>query len=186
MRAKAADKLVENLERHGHLTTGFVGTKDLMLVLRDIGRADLAYRLLLRDDYPSWLFCVKHGATTIWERWNGWTPEDGFADPGMNSLSHYAYGAVGQFMFETIGGIRLIEPGYKKFLIAPVPGPLTSGKATHDSVRGHIISDWKIERGLFNLEVSVPPNTEVVVRLPSGAEKTVGSGVWNFDEKSPD
>ena len=184
LKQKATAKFVRNIEQYGHLTTGFVGTRDLLLVLRDIGRTDVAYKLLLSDEYPGWLFSVKHGATTIWERWNGWTPEDGFANPGMNSFSHYAYGAVGQFMFETIGGIRVMEPGFKKFLIAPVPGPLTSARATYDSVRGHIVADWKIDNGLFELEVSVPPNSEAVVRLPSGSERTVGSGVWRFDERS--
>ncbi|MCH8978419.1 MAG: family 78 glycoside hydrolase catalytic domain [Armatimonadetes bacterium] len=183
-RTAAAGKLVENIERHGHLTTGFVGAKDLMLVLRDIGRVDLAYKLLLSDEHLGWLHSVKHGATTIWERWNGWTPEEGFANPAMNSFSHYALGAVGQFMFETIAGIRPLEPGYKRILIAPEPGPLTSAAATYDSVRGRIATDWRIENGRFNLKLSVPPNTEAVIRLPSGEEQSVGSGQWKFEEST--
>lgn len=181
LRKGAASNLVENIERHGHLTTGFVGTKDLLLVLRDIGRTDLAYKLLLSDEYPGWLFSVKHGATTIWERWDGWTPEDGFADPAINSFSHYAYGAVGQFMFETIAGVRLLEPGYKKILVAPEPGPLTSCRAEYDSVRGQIAVDWEISDGQFKIKVSLPPNTEAVVRTPDGEENQVGSGEWSFE-----
>ncbi|MCH7904035.1 MAG: family 78 glycoside hydrolase catalytic domain [Armatimonadetes bacterium] len=183
LRSLAVEQLVVNVERHGHLTTGFVGTKDLMLVLRDIGRTDIAYTILLSDEYPGWLFSVKHGATTIWERWNGWTPEDGFADPAMNSLSHYAYGAVGQFMMETIGGIRLLEPGYKRVLIAPEPGPLTHGSATYDSVRGRITTDWRIADGQFTLKLSIPPSIEAVVRLPSGEEAIVGAGTWDYEEQ---
>ena len=180
LKEKVVNKLVENIERHGHLTTGFVGTKDLMLVLRDIGRTDIAYKLLLSDEYPGWLFSVKHGATTIWERWNGWTPEDGFADPAMNSFSHYAYGAVGQFMFETIAGIRPLGPGYKKILIAPEPGPLTSCKTAYDSVRGRIEVDWRIEDGVFRMDIEIPPNTTATVKLPSGEERDVESGRWSF------
>ncbi|MCH8980225.1 MAG: family 78 glycoside hydrolase catalytic domain, partial [Armatimonadetes bacterium] len=168
LRTNAAQKLAENIERRGCLTTGFVGTKDLMLVLRDIGRTDLAYKLLLSNEYPGWLHSIKHGATTIWERWDGWTPERGFANPAMNSFSHCAFGAVGQFMFETIAGVRPLEPGYKKILIAPEPGPLTSSTATYDSIRGRIATDWRIENGRFNLKLSVPPNTEALIRLPSG------------------
>ena len=185
LRTKATEKLVENVERHGRLTTGFVGTKNLMLVLRDIGRTDLAYRILLSDEYPGWLCSVKHGATTVWERWDGWSPEKGFADPAMNSFSHCAFGAVGQFMIETITGVRLLEPGYKRFLIAPEPGPLTSASASYESVRGRIATDWRFENGRFNLGVSVPPNTEAVVRLPSGEEKSVGSGEWKFESVPP-
>ena len=108
--------------RGGHLSTGFIGTKDLMLVLSKIGRYDVAYRLLFNDTFPSWGFSIKHGATSIWERWDGWTPEKGFQDPGMNSFAHYSFGAVYQWMVENIGGIRSEAPAYKQIVIDPRPG----------------------------------------------------------------
>ena len=115
--------LAEDIEKRGnHLSTGFVGTKDLMLVLSKIGRYDVAYRLLFNETFPSWGFSIKHGATSIWERWDGWTPEKGFQDPGMNSFAHYSFGAVYQWMAENIGGIRSDGPAYKKIVIEPHPG----------------------------------------------------------------
>ena len=110
----AAKYLVEDIEKRGwHLSTGFIGTKHLMLVLSQIGRPDVAYRLLHNDTFPSWGFSIKQGATSIWERWDGWTPEKGFQDPGMNSFAHYSFGAVYQWMVENIGGIRSAAPSYK-------------------------------------------------------------------------
>jgi len=171
MKPKVFARLAEDVEKRGHLTTGFIGTKDLMLVLRDYGRTDLAYKLLLSDDYPGWLFSIKHGATSIWERWNGWTPEQGFGDPGMNSFAHYAFGAVGQFMMETIGGVRLAEPGYKKVLIHVERGPLQWANCWYDSPRGRIAVSWNGNK----LTVTIPPNVEAVVRT-AGGDVTVGAG----------
>ena len=172
---KVFARLVEDIDSRGHLTTGFIGTKDLMLVLRDGGRTDLAYKLLLSDEYPGWLFSVKQGATSIWERWDGWTPEKGFQDPGMNSFAHYAFGAVGQFMMETIGGIRLVEPGYKKAMVYVERGPLEWADCWYDSVRGRISVSWKGAQ----MTVTVPPNIEAIVRTASG-DKSVGSGKHEF------
>ena len=104
-----------------HLSTGFVGTKDLMLALAKIGRNDVAYRLLNNTTFPSWGFTIKNGAKSIWERWDGWTPSNGFQDASMNSFSHYSFGAVGQWMFENIGGIKNESPDFKKIIIAPEP-----------------------------------------------------------------
>ncbi|MEX2245047.1 MAG: family 78 glycoside hydrolase catalytic domain [Fimbriimonadaceae bacterium] len=174
-RSKVFARLVEDIESRGHLTTGFVGTKDLMLVLRDGHRTDLAYKLLLSDEYPGWLFSIKHGATSIWERWNGWTPESGFADPGMNSFAHYAFGAVGQFMMETIGGIRPLEPGYKRVMIHVERGPLEWANCWFDSPRGRIATSWKGR----TLVVTVPPNVEADVRMVED-DITVGAGTHEF------
>jgi alpha-L-rhamnosidase len=116
----AANRLVGLIEkRNWHLSTGFIGTKDLMLVLAKIGRNDVACRLLHNDTFPSWGFSIKHGATSIWERWNGWTPEQGFGDPGMNSFAHYSFGAVYQWMVENLGGIQADDVAYKKIIIKP-------------------------------------------------------------------
>ncbi len=165
----AADHLVRRIrECQGHLSTGFVGTKDLMLVLARIGRNDLAYQLLHNKTFPSWGFTIQNGATSIWERWNGWTPEEGFADPGMNSFAHYSFGAVGQWMIENIGGINTDGPAFKKILIRPQPGGhLTWAKTTYHSIRGPITSNWKIDRGRLILDVAIPPNTTAVVYVPA-------------------
>src|SRR4029434_7600842 len=122
MRIKAAQFLEDDIKAKGwHLSTGFVGVSYLLPVLTQAGKGGTAYKLLMQDTFPSWLFSVSQGATTIWERWDGWTPEKGFQNPGMNSFAHYSFGAVYQSMFENIGGIRATSPGYKTFTIAPHP-----------------------------------------------------------------
>lgn len=173
------ERLARDVEEKGHLTTGFIGTKDLMLVLRDGGRADLAYKILLRDEYPGWLFSIKNGATSIWERWNGWMPGQGFETAQMNSFAHYAFGAVGQFMMETIGGVRLLEPGYSRVQIHVEPGPLEWADAWYDSPRGRIAVSWKRSDENPSMTVTVPPNVTAVVRLRTG-DQVVGSGTHTF------
>ena len=171
--------LVEDIEkRNNHLSTGFIGTKDLMLVLSKIGRHDVAYRLLFNDTFPSWGFSIKHGATSIWERWDGWTPEKGFQDPGMNSFAHYSFGAVYQWMVENIGGIKSDGPAYKQILIEPHPGGrLTHAETSYDSIRGQIATSWIREGETLTLDVSIPANTTATVILPaSGPEAITESG----------
>ena len=165
---QAARYLVEDIEkRGGHLSTGFIGTKDLMLVLSKIGRHDVAYRLLFNDTFPSWGFSIKHGATSIWERWDGWTPEKGFQDPGMNSFAHYSFGAVYQWMVENIGGIKSDGPAYKQILIEPHPGGrLTHAETSYQSIRGEIATAWTKEGGKLTLNVTIPANTTATVILP--------------------
>ncbi|MCE5185206.1 MAG: glycoside hydrolase family 78 protein [Planctomycetaceae bacterium] len=173
---QAADHLVRKIEeKNWHLSTGFVGTKDLMLVLEKVGRNDIAYRLLHNDTFPSWGFSIKHGATSIWERWNGWTPEQGFGDPGMNSFAHYSFGAVCQWMFENIGGIRTDGPAFKNILLKPCPGgKLTWANVAYDSVNGRIESSWKIlEGGLWQYDVTIPPNTTATLILPTSEGQNV-------------
>ncbi len=175
---KCAARLLEKLaSRDWHLSTGFVGTKDLMLVLDKIGRNDVAYRLLENDTYPSWLFEIAHGATSIWERWNGWTPEEGFEDPGMNSFAHYAFGAVVQWILENVSGIRALEPGYAAIQIRPQPGGhLTWAKTRYDSPRGPIETSWKLEGTSFSLDVAIPPSTTARVHLPTRAADSIREG----------
>ena len=145
-----------------------------MLVLAKIGRNDIAYRLIHNDTFPSWGFSIKHGATSIWERWDGWKPEKGFQDPGMNSFAHYSFGAVYQWMVENIGGIRSLQPGYKKVLIAPqIGGELTWAKTDYDCVHGRISSHWKIDDGRLSLDVSVPSNTTAEIRLPTAVVESL-------------
>lgn len=197
-RAKQAAQhlLTKIAERDYHLSTGFVGTKDLMLVLASIGRNDIAYRLIHNETFPSWGFSIKHGATSIWERWDGWTPEKGFQDPGMNSFAHYSFGAVYQWMVENIGGIRSLEPGYKSFEIAPQPGgQLEWAKTDYNCIYGRISSHWRIENNQLHLDIAIPANTSALVRLPGTVAKnvtegdraaTVAPGVTNVHQEKTD
>ncbi|MFN0243385.1 MAG: family 78 glycoside hydrolase catalytic domain [Planctomycetota bacterium] len=175
LREKVAQHLVERIaERDWHLSTGFVGTKDLMLALEKIGRNDVAYRLLFNTTFPSWGFTIQNGATSIWERWDGWTPDKGFQDPGMNSFAHYSFGAVTQWMFENIGGIRQDAPGFAKIVLRPEPGgELQWAKVGYDSIRGRIESAWKLDGDALVLEVSVPPNTGATLFVPTTEASSV-------------
>jgi alpha-L-rhamnosidase len=174
----AANHLVADIEKRGwHLSTGFIGTKDLMLVLSKIGRPDVAYRLLLNDTFPSWGFSIKQGATSIWERWDGWTPERGFQDAGMNSFAHYSFGAVYQWMVENIGGIRSAAPAYKEILIAPQFNErLASASVSYRSVRGLIATDWRQHGGKLRFNVTIPANTTAQVLLPAKSAADITEG----------
>jgi alpha-L-rhamnosidase len=174
LRPKVLDLLVANIKSRGmHLSTGFVGTPYLNLVLTRFGRADVAYKLLQQKTFPSWLYPITQGATTMWERWDSWTHEKGFSDTGMNSFNHYAYGAVGEWMYAVIGGVDLdaTEPGYHKLRIAPrIGGGLTSARATLQSMYGPIESRWALQSdGALELELRIPPNTTASVRVPSAS-----------------
>ncbi|MGA2916824.1 MAG: family 78 glycoside hydrolase catalytic domain [Sedimentisphaerales bacterium] len=175
VRTKAAARLIERIKQcDWHLSTGFVGTKDLMLALAKIGRNDVAFRLFQNDTFPSWGFSIKNGATSIWERWDGWTPDKGFQIARMNSFSHYAFGAVGQWMFENIGGIKSDGPGFKKIIINSQPGGnLSWAKTSYNSIHGLIVSNWKIEQDIFKLNVSIPANTTATVYIPAENDKDV-------------
>ncbi|MGE5610592.1 MAG: family 78 glycoside hydrolase catalytic domain [Bacillota bacterium] len=169
MREKAAAKYVEEIKRFDwHLATGFIGTPRLLPGLHAAGRDDVAYRLLLQETYPSWLFPVKNGATTMWERWNGWTPEQGFGDITMNSYNHYAFGAVGEYLYGMVGGIQAASPGYKTIRIQPViQEGLTWTKTSFDSIYGRIVCNWKYEVGRVTLDVTIPANTTATVYVPT-------------------
>ncbi len=165
---RAAGYLVEDIEkRGGHLSTGFIGTKSLMQALSKIGRQDVAFRLLHTESFPSWGFSIKHGATSIWERWDGWTPEKGFQDPGMNSFAHYSFGAVYQWMVENIGGIKIDGPAYKHIMIAPHLDPnLTWARTSYKSVRGEIATNWTRKDAQLTLDVTIPANTTATIAVP--------------------
>ena len=140
------------------------------------GYLDEAYLLLNREEYPSWLYPVKQGATTIWERWDGQKPDGSFQDPSMNSFNHYAYGAIGEWMYRVMAGIEIDEsaPGYKRALIQPRPGGgYTRVAAQHETPYGRLSSSWKLEGGRFVLDVEVPPNTTARVRVPAGSASAV-------------
>ena len=145
LRPKAAKLLVDDIKsRRNHLSTGFLGTPFLCHVLTQNGYADVAYDLLLQETYPSWLYPVKMGATTIWERWDGQKTDSTFQDPGMNSFNHYAYGAIGDWMYRNSAGIDNSKPGYKEILIHPyISKKLEFSKATFESSYGTIASGWE-------------------------------------------
>ena len=165
----------------GCLTTGFLGVSHLNPALTETGNADIAYSLLLQDKYPSWLYSVKNGATTVWERWNSYIAEtDTFGAPEMNSFNHYAYGAVGEWLFETVLGISPIEAGYKKIKIAPVIGDgLTYARGYHDSPYGRIESAWETDGETVTLKCTVPPNTTAVIEF-GGQVHEVDAGRYEF------
>ena len=180
MRGRAADHLVENIKKlDWHLSTGFIGISHLNPILTLTGHADVAYRLLLNEDYPSWLYPVIHGATTIWERWNGWTKEDGFFNPLMNSFNHYSLGSIGEWLYRCVAGIEL-DPeinGFKQFQIKPYPGGgLAYAGAGHQSIHGMIRSRWQRQGTTLTLDVSVPANTTARIYVPSDEGTMVKEG----------
>jgi len=175
VRGRAAAHLVSDIRAHNwHLSTGFVGIRHLNPVLTDYGHPEVAYRLLLREDYPSWLYPVRHGATTIWERWNGWTEKDGFFNPHMNSFNHYALGSIGEWLYRHVAGIELAEPGFKRALLRPHPGGgLTFARAHYETLHGRISSAWIRSGPRFTWKISIPPNTTAEVWVPSAAGTAV-------------
>jgi alpha-L-rhamnosidase len=173
LKKNAGDFLAADVTKIGHLTTGFVGTPLLCKTLSSIGRDDLAFMLLNRKTYPSWLYPVTQGATTIWERWDGQKPDGSFQDVGMNSFNHYAYGAIGEWLYKYVAGIDLDPqiPGYKHILFAPHPGGgLTNAKAEFTSVYGMVKSAWEIKGENFVYNISIPANTTATITLPQAAK----------------
>jgi alpha-L-rhamnosidase len=180
LRANAAKYLIEDIRKHdNHLTTGFIGVRHLCPILTRMGYADAAYTLLQNDTYPSWGYSIKHGATTVWERWDGWTEEKGFQDPGMNSFNHYSLGSVGEWLFESVAGIDLDPeiPAFKHSIIRPVPGGgLTYANASYNSLYGQIMSGWKLNGNRLALDVTIPPNTTATVYVPAGEGAKITEG----------
>ncbi len=179
LRKKAAERLADEVRERKHLTTGFLGTPYLLHVLSNYGYLDVAYMLLQRKEYPSWLYPVTKGATTIWERWDGIKADGSFQDAGMNSFNHYAYGAVGEWMYRVMAGLDIDEtmPGYKRILIAPHPGgAFTEVNASHDTPYGRARSHWTKGPDGFALEVEIPANTSATVRLPQAKPENVTEG----------
>jgi alpha-L-rhamnosidase len=161
-----ADRLAQLVVEQGcHLNTGFLSTPFILPVLAEHGYADIAFRLLEQDTCPSWLYAVNKGATTIWENWNGITPEGEL----IGSLNHYAYGAVCDFLFSGVAGIRPVweQPGYKHFLLKPlVGGTLTQASATLESPYGTIRSGWEKGERRISYHFEVPANTTATIMLP--------------------
>ncbi len=170
-RAAAAKYLVEDIaQKNNHLSTGFVGVGYLNPTLTKNGYKDMAYKLLLQDTFPSWGYSIRQGATTIWERWDGYRADKGFQDPGMNSFNHYSLGSVGEWLFDTVAGIGVDpeKPGFEHIILRPQPGGgLTFARGDYDSIRGKIVSDWKLGNGALTLNVTIPTNTTATLYLPA-------------------
>jgi alpha-L-rhamnosidase len=179
-RPAATAALVNDIVSRGmHLSTGFVGSPYLPHVLTRQGRLDIAFELLHQKTWPSWLYAVTQGATTIWERWDGWTHDKGFQDPGMNSFNHYAYGSIGEWLYGTVAGIELDpeRPGYKHIVLRPrIGGGLNQVKATLQSVHGSITSEWRTDQERLEWRVEIPPNTTATLHVPCADEKQLQEG----------
>ena len=170
--------------------TGFPGTPWMLFALADHGEKNAAFRTLMSESCPGWLYAVKAGATTIWERWDALRPDGsvnlgelGKDDGGMVSFNHYANGAVGDFLYRRIAGLEATSGGFRSFQIAPMPGGgLTRAEASVESPFGHIRAAWKIENGTFQQEIHVPVSTECTVILPSGKTHLLRSGTYTLTE----
>ena len=165
-----------------------MGVSYLLPALTSQNQIAPAYALFEQTTFPSWLFSVKQGATTVWERWDGWTPEKGFQNPGMNSFNHYSLGSCGEWMFDSVAGIGVDpdQPGFKHIIIRPIPGgDLTHAEGTFESIHGKIATKWKLENGTFSLDVTIPANTTASVELPTtnvASVKESGQAVANNPE----
>jgi alpha-L-rhamnosidase len=168
LKSRAAAYLVDDVRsRNNHLSTGFLGTPYLCQVLSQNGHANVAYDLLLQKTYPSWLYPVKMGATTIWERWDGIKTDSTFQDKGMNSFNHYSYGAVGDWMYQNVAGVQIGKPGYKQIILKPQPtSKFTFAKATLETMYGQILSAWDVKDDQMQVHVVVPANTTAALTLP--------------------
>ena len=177
-REQAVGHLLERLKvKEYHLSVGFLGAPILLPTLTEIGRNDLAYRLIQNKTYPSWGYSVEQGATTIWERWNSYTKDKGFKSPNMNSFNHYAYGACVEWMYRSMLGIDTDGIAFKKIKMKPeFDESVPWAKGHYDSIHGRIASDWKWSDGTFEWKVTIPPNTTATAYMPENAASLTESG----------
>lgn len=186
VRQRTAGRLAELIEEQDcHLTTGFVGTPYLNLVLSENGYHDLACKLLLKTDYPSWLYQITKGATTVWEHWDGIKEDGSFWSKDMNSFNHYAYGSIGEWLYRVLAGIDTddAKTGYKHIHIRPRPGAeLTRVEASLKSMYGEIVSSWKREGQQMEIRVNIPPNTTATIVLPGAERSRVKEGQTSLDQ----
>ncbi len=181
MKEKVADQFVASLkEQNDHLATGFLGTPFVLFALQKAGHPELAYKLVLNKTYPSWLQQVLWGSTTMWERWDGWRPDKGFQDPGMNSFNHYWLGCVSEWLFTQAAGIDTDGPSFQHIVIHPEIVSPTNGfswvKSSYNSIRGKISSDWKLKHNRFHLDVTIPGNCTATVYVPAKDVANVTEG----------
>lgn len=182
-RNMAARHLVEDIERNGYkLTTGFIGTPYLNLVLSECGYDDVAWKLFEQTECPSWLYPVLQGATTIWERWNSYTIKNGFGPVSMNSFNHYSYGAIEEWIMQYVLGIQRDEnnPGYKHFILNPRPGgSLEFAEGGFETPYGYVKSSWKRKGNRYEYSFTIPANTSATLILP-GRTMELGAGSYKF------
>jgi alpha-L-rhamnosidase len=181
MKASVAAQFVATLKKQdNHIATGFLGTPFILFALQKAGHPELAYQLVLNKTYPSWLQQVLWGSTTMWERWDGWTPKQGFQNPGMNSFNHYWLGCVTEWLMTQAAGIDTDGPAFKHIVIRPEPGQATNSfswvKASYHSIHGPVASEWKRDGGKFTLKVTIPANCTATVYLPAAALSSVTEG----------
>lgn len=183
MREQAARRLVDNIHRYkDHITTGFLGTPYICEVLTDAGYSDIAYKLLMNEDCPGWLYQVLHGATTIWERWDSIRP-DGSIIEGMNSFNHYSFGSIGDWLYRCALGIRETSPGYKTLEINPHPGGgITYMKGSTITPFGRVSVKWTASQDgdMESLELDLPSGTTSLVHLPGGKVRSLKGGHYLF------
>lgn len=172
LRAQAAKRLVDNIKSYNtHLTTGFLGTPYLCHVLSENGYSEVAIALLLQESYPSWLYPITQGATTIWERWDGIKPDGSTQTPSMNSYNHYAYGAIGEWMYSHLLGIQVdpTHPGFKHFVLQPLfDSHFESIEGHFESPYGKIEVAWRYQEDAIRFDFEIPGNTTSTVQLPEG------------------
>jgi alpha-L-rhamnosidase len=171
-KAKVAEQFVASLAKEqNHIATGFLGTPFILFALQEAGHPELAYQLVLNKTYPGWLQQVIWGSTTMWERWDGWRPEKGFQDAGMNSFNHYWLGCVSEWLITRAAGIDTDGPGFKRIIVRPELGTAERGfswvKAKYQSMRGLVASSWRREGTRLDLDVSIPANTTAKVYVPA-------------------
>lgn len=190
-KAKMIENLTANIRNEGSiirqdqpentLAVGFLGVNVILPVLSDIGADELAYTLLLQDEMPSWLYSVKNGATTIWERWNSYSIQDSFGDSSMNSFNHYSYGAVAEWMYKYMAGIsnNPDQPGFQHFVLRPTIDSnnlINWVNGSYESVYGTIESKWKVEKNTFTYIANIPANTTATVYIPTSKVNSVMEG----------
>jgi alpha-L-rhamnosidase len=181
-REAAGDRLAALVAENGYrVSTGFAGTPFVTWALSETGHVDAAYRLLLEEECPSWLYPVTMGATTVWERWDSMLP-DGTINPGqMTSFNHYALGAVADWLYKVVAGIRPASPGYARVRLQPTPGPgLDWARAALDTRHGRVACGWRRDGDTIEVEAAVPEGVEADVVLPDGSTTTVGAGSHVF------
>ena len=180
LRPLAVRHMLDGIKAYnGHMSTGFHSTYRMMLELTRAGHNDVAYQLINHRTFPSWGYSIENGATTIWERWDGYVKGRGFQNKGMNSFNHYAIGAVGEWMYRVILGINHDDrqPAYEHFVVRPHPGGgLTWAKGSYDSIRGRIAVGWSVTNGRLKLDVRVPANTTATVYVPAKDAAQVTEG----------
>lgn len=184
-RPALADELEGLIHSFGdRMSTGFLGTPYLLHALSENGKTELAYKLLFNTDNPSWLYSVEKGATTMWEHWNGIKEDGSFWSAGMNSFNHYAYGAVGDWMYGVIAGIKTDKAGYDKVTLAPQTcRSLGFVKCSVDTAHGRLESNWYYKKDRICFEFTVPQGTEADIVLPNGYTERVSSGVYCYEVK---